>query len=103
MELALYCPVYGYYEKEEDTIGRRGDFFTSVSVGSVFGELLAGQFAEWLEVNPKSNARREEPKVQSPKSKVEAPGGEIGTVGGAEPGQSKVHIVEAGAHRGTLA
>lgn len=48
MELALYCPVCGYYEKEEDTIGRRGDYFTSVSVGSLFGELLAFQFAEWL-------------------------------------------------------
>ena len=49
MELALYCPVCGYYEKEEDIIGRRGDYYTSVSVGSLFGELLAFQFAEWLE------------------------------------------------------
>lgn len=49
MELALYCPVYGYYEREEDKIGREGDFYTSVSVGPLFGELLAWQFAEWLE------------------------------------------------------
>jgi len=49
MELALYCPVYGYYDKEEDTIGRAGDFYTSVSVGPLFGELLAWQFADWLE------------------------------------------------------
>jgi SAM-dependent MidA family methyltransferase len=49
MQLALYCPVYGYYEKEEDTIGRRGDYYTSVSVGPLFGELLAFQFAGWLE------------------------------------------------------
>lgn len=48
MDLALYCPVYGYYEKEKDNLGRRGDFFTSVSVGALFGELLAFQFAEWL-------------------------------------------------------
>jgi SAM-dependent MidA family methyltransferase len=48
MECALYCPVYGYYEKEEDTPGRRGDFFTSVSVGPLFGELLGLQFSEWL-------------------------------------------------------
>jgi SAM-dependent MidA family methyltransferase len=48
MGLALYCPVYGYYEKEKDTIGRRGDYYTSVSVGSLFGELLAFQFAHWL-------------------------------------------------------
>ncbi len=52
MELALYCPDYGYYERESVTIGRRGDFFTSVSVGSLFGELLAFQFAEWLEKIP---------------------------------------------------
>lgn len=48
MELALYCPVYGYYEQEADNLGRDGDYFTSVSVGPLFGELLAFQFAEWL-------------------------------------------------------
>jgi SAM-dependent MidA family methyltransferase len=48
MELALYCPVYGYYEREQDTPGRAGDYYTSVSVGSLFGELLAFQFSEWL-------------------------------------------------------
>jgi SAM-dependent MidA family methyltransferase len=48
MRMALYCPVYGYYEKEEDMIGRNGDFYTSVSVGNLFGELLAFHFAEWL-------------------------------------------------------
>jgi SAM-dependent MidA family methyltransferase len=49
LELALYCPEHGYYEKECATIGRDGDFFSSVSVGSLFGELLAFQFAQWLE------------------------------------------------------
>jgi SAM-dependent MidA family methyltransferase len=48
MELALYCPVYGFYEAKKDNPGRRGDFFTSVSVGELFGQLLAFQFAEWL-------------------------------------------------------
>lgn len=48
MELALYCPVFGYYEAEGDKIGRRGDYYTSVSTGSLFGELLACQFAEWI-------------------------------------------------------
>jgi SAM-dependent MidA family methyltransferase len=47
MELALYCPVYGYYEMERDTLGRRGDFYTSVGVGPLFGQMLAFQFAEW--------------------------------------------------------
>lgn len=47
MELALYCPKFGYYDRPDTSPGRRGDYFTSVSVGSLFGELLAGQFAEW--------------------------------------------------------
>lgn len=49
MELALYCPVFGYYERESRVVGRGGDFFTSVSTGGLFGELLAFQFAQWLE------------------------------------------------------
>jgi SAM-dependent MidA family methyltransferase len=52
MDLALYCPEYGFYERESVTVGRSGDFYTSVSVGSLFGELLAFQFAEWLEKTP---------------------------------------------------
>jgi SAM-dependent MidA family methyltransferase len=47
MELALYAPGLGYYERQRE-IGRRGDFFTSVSVGPLFGQLLAFQFAQWL-------------------------------------------------------
>jgi SAM-dependent MidA family methyltransferase len=73
MELALYCPVYGYYEKEQDIIGVAGDFYTSVSVGSLFGELLAFQFAAWLA------------------------GWE------ANSAQNPVKIAEAGAHDGRLA
>ena len=49
MELALYCPVHGYYETKKDNPGRHGDFYTSVSAGELFGQLLAFQFAEWLE------------------------------------------------------
>jgi len=48
MELALYCPKIGYYERDLAPIGRKGDFYTSVSTGPLFGELLAQQFAEWL-------------------------------------------------------
>ncbi|WCJ59067.1 SAM-dependent methyltransferase [Fontisphaera persica] len=48
MELALYHPELGYYERREHTPGRRGDFFTSVSTGPLFGELLAHRFARWL-------------------------------------------------------
>ena len=53
MELALYCPDCGYYETKLD-IGRRGDFYTSVNVGELFGQLLACQFAEWLEAEVSS-------------------------------------------------
>ena len=48
MELSLYCPKIGYYERTGEMIGRAGDFFTSVSIGPLFGQLLAFQFAEWL-------------------------------------------------------
>src|SRR5690242_2666814 len=51
MELALYEPGLGYYERQRN-IGRSGDFFTSVSVSALFGELLAGQFARWLDRIP---------------------------------------------------
>jgi SAM-dependent MidA family methyltransferase len=49
MELALYCPEFGYYEVQKDNVGRGGDFITSVSTGGLFGQLLAFQFAGWLE------------------------------------------------------
>ena len=73
MELSLYCPECGFYEKEKDNIGRRGDFLTSVSVGSLFGELLAFQFAEWLQSSMVSSQ------------------------------SSVARLVEAGAHDGRLA
>jgi SAM-dependent MidA family methyltransferase len=49
MELALYCPQCGYYERQDAVIGGSGDYYTSVSVGGLFGELLVFQFAEWAE------------------------------------------------------
>jgi len=48
MERALYDPSHGYYSRPEAQIGRHGDFFTSVSVGPFFGELLAFQFVLWI-------------------------------------------------------
>lgn len=41
MEMALYEPALGYYERTPRVVGRGGDFATSVSVGGLFGELLA--------------------------------------------------------------
>jgi SAM-dependent MidA family methyltransferase len=49
MELALYHPGLGYYETQTHSPGRRGDFYTSVSTGDLFGHLLACRFAGWLE------------------------------------------------------
>ena len=46
MELALYHPEHGYYASGRASIGRHGDFFTNISVGPLFGKLLAAQFAE---------------------------------------------------------
>jgi len=48
MDLALYHPQLGYYASGRAKIGRSGDFYTNVSVGPVFGRILAGQFrAMW--------------------------------------------------------
>ncbi|HSK10289.1 MAG TPA: SAM-dependent methyltransferase [Vicinamibacterales bacterium] len=50
VELALYHPEHGYYAASGQRSGRRGDFFTSVDVGPVFGELLAIQVAEMRQI-----------------------------------------------------
>jgi SAM-dependent MidA family methyltransferase len=52
MELALYHPEYGYYASRQQRSGRSGDFYTSVDVGPLFGELLAVQFARMASVVP---------------------------------------------------
>ncbi|MEY2488916.1 MAG: hypothetical protein QOC70_858 [Verrucomicrobiota bacterium] len=49
MEQALYHPEFGYYSSGRCAIGRRGDYFTNVSVGPLFGRLLAAQFVEMWE------------------------------------------------------
>ena len=43
---ALYHPRHGYYSSGRCAIGKAGDYFTNVSIGPVFGQLLAAQFAE---------------------------------------------------------
>ena len=80
MELALYAPGEGYYETHEQ-IGRAGDFITSVSVGNLFGEILAFQFAEWFEETLKDQANSD-PIADT---------------------MTRFQIVEAGAHDGRLA
>ena len=46
MDLALYHPRLGYYANRPP-IGHHGDFFTSVSVGDLFGRILARQFLRY--------------------------------------------------------
>ena len=46
MEIALYDPACGYYARAAQRSGRGGDFFTSVDVGPLFGELIAVQLEE---------------------------------------------------------
>jgi SAM-dependent MidA family methyltransferase len=49
MQQALYHPAHGYYASPRHRIGRKGDFYTNVSVGRLYGQLLASQFAEmWV-------------------------------------------------------
>lgn len=74
MEVALYHPEHGYYERDRSVIGQRGDFYTSVSAGELFGQLLAFQFATWIDELPTANSQ-----------------------------VSTFQIVEAGAHDGQLA
>lgn len=52
MELALYHSDFGYYAQigKRTQTGRGGDFFTSVSVGPLFGRLLARQFFQMWRV-----------------------------------------------------
>jgi SAM-dependent MidA family methyltransferase len=46
MQLALYDSELGYYARAAQRSGRAGDFFTSVDVGPLYGELLEAQLAE---------------------------------------------------------
>ena len=55
MRQALYHPEHGYYSSGRCAIGRKGDYFTNVTVGSVFGQLLALQFSEIWERLGKMN------------------------------------------------
>lgn len=72
MTTALYEPDLGYYERTPSVVGRRGDFQTAVTVGPLFGELLAFQIATWLD---------------SPS---------------LVPSTGALHLVEIGAHDGRL-
>src|SRR5258705_4197298 len=87
MELALYEPELGYYARAPRRSGRAGDFFTSVDVGPLFGELLEIQLAEMARLTAEAaeHAERSEVSAPSARSAVKA-----------------IHLVEAGAGNGRL-
>ena len=47
MELALYHPEHGYYQRPRDPFGAGGDFYTNSQLQPVFGRLLAQQIQQW--------------------------------------------------------
>jgi len=56
MQHALYHPEWGYYTRGAENVGKAGDFFTSVSVGSCFGTILAHRIHTlWLETGSPSS------------------------------------------------
>ncbi|MBD2343559.1 class I SAM-dependent methyltransferase [Anabaena subtropica] len=51
MDMVLYHPEHGYYSSNAVKIGfKGGDFFTSVTLGTDFGDLLAEQFVQMWEI-----------------------------------------------------
>ena len=98
MDLALYDPDVGYYARAARRSGRAGDFFTSVDVGPLFGELLEIQLAEMYEILrggsmdpplPASGTRRESI-------------GQHSHAAAADPCVGPFDLVECGAGNGRL-
>ncbi len=50
MDMVLYDPNQGYYSTYAASIGKQGDFFTSVHLGADFGEMLAIQFVQMWDI-----------------------------------------------------
>lgn len=58
MATALYHPQHGYYARSDRQVGRGGDFYTSVSIGPLFGKILARRFLNWWNENHQPNPWR---------------------------------------------
>jgi SAM-dependent MidA family methyltransferase len=87
MDLALYHPELGYYARAAQRSGRAGDFFTSVDVGPLFGELLEIQLADMCGFTAESAKRAEK---------------NIGPAISAGSAVAACDLVEAGAGNGRL-
>jgi len=102
MEFALYDSESGYYARAAQRSGRAGDFFTSVDVGPVFGDLLAVQIVEMLGIVQSQN-----PNPESRLDLVEAGAGNgrlsadiVRAIRRRDPalyGRLRLHLVEASA------
>jgi len=75
MELALYHAELGYYARAARRSGRAGDFFTSVDVGPLFGELLEVQLEEMWRLLAANPLQSPIPNPRSPFDLVEAGAG----------------------------
>jgi SAM-dependent MidA family methyltransferase len=76
MELALYDTEIGYYARAPRRSGRAGDFFTSVDVGPLFGQLLAVQLAEMFAILESGIPESRIPNPESRFDLVEAAAGD---------------------------
>lgn len=50
MEMALYYPELGYYMTPGDKIGKRGDFYTTPEMTSLFGKMIGKQLEQMWEL-----------------------------------------------------
>ena len=66
MDLALYDADFGYYARAAQRSGRAGDFFTSVDVGPLFGELLEIQLAEMSTLTAEAAAHAQKVECSAP-------------------------------------
>jgi SAM-dependent MidA family methyltransferase len=114
IDLALYHPELGYYARAGQRSGRGGDFFTSVDVGPLFGELLAGQIAECTELLASFLPARGAPPALAharPSAKLRATlsvskgrrRGSAALPSGGPPQRASVRVGDPGASRGPQA
>jgi SAM-dependent MidA family methyltransferase len=59
MDLCLYHETFGYYRNNRIKIGREGDFYTSSSVGSIMGELIASYILKESRIDSPSTKKIE--------------------------------------------
>ncbi len=109
MDLALYDPHVGYYARAAQRSGRAGDFFTSVDVGPIFGELLEQQIAEMAALLESSEGAPESQRAKpGTESQIPAAESRIPTESRIPNPKSQfdhphLDLVEAGAGNGRLA